>query len=222
MAGPLVTALLFNWIRADKQKTRDYWKRVFDFKRITLCWYLVILVLMPTITLIALLLSGDWQSYVFKSMIGSIPFTLLVTPMVPILEELGWRGYVLDLLQERFTALSSALILGTVWGLWHLPAFFFFEGGGVFTNMPLGSLTFYLYFVNLVLVSIIMHWIYNNTKRSILSAVLMHSMLLILVNFGAWHWYSESIIYYSATLLITCVGIVYYFGAKTLTLKGTL
>ena len=73
---------------------------------------------------------------------------------------------------------------------------------------------FYLYFVNLVLVSIIMHWIYNNTKRSILSPVLMHSMLLILVNFGAWHWYSESIIYYSATLLITCVGIVYYFGAK--------
>ena len=40
------------------------------------------------------------------------------------IEELGWRGYVLDRLQEKRSALVSSLILGVVWSLWHLPLFF--------------------------------------------------------------------------------------------------
>jgi hypothetical protein len=39
-------------------------------------------------------------------------------------EELGWRGVALPLLQQRIAPLWSSLILGGIWGLWHLPAFF--------------------------------------------------------------------------------------------------
>src|SRR5262249_53139070 len=50
--------------------------------------------------------------------------TLIVTNTGPLGEELGWRGYALPRLLERWNALASAIILGLVWTIWHVPAFF--------------------------------------------------------------------------------------------------
>ena len=41
----------------------------------------------------------------------------------PLSEEIGWRGYALERLQTRWNALTSSLIVGLVWALWHLPLF---------------------------------------------------------------------------------------------------
>lgn len=42
----------------------------------------------------------------------------------PFGEELGWRGFALPRLLERWNGLTAALVLGMIWGVWHLPAFF--------------------------------------------------------------------------------------------------
>ena len=39
------------------------------------------------------------------------------------LEEPGWRGFGLPVLQERYSPLRATLILGLVWGVWHVPVY---------------------------------------------------------------------------------------------------
>jgi CAAX protease family protein len=40
-------------------------------------------------------------------------------------EELGWRGFLLSQLHAKVSERTSAIFMGVVWALWHLPAFFF-------------------------------------------------------------------------------------------------
>jgi membrane protease YdiL (CAAX protease family) len=87
-------------------------------------------------------------------------------------EELGWRGYALDRLQARWTPLVSSLILGAVHGLWHLPLFF--VPGITQGEMGIASWGALLFLVVAVAGTVSYTWIYNNTQRSILSAILLH------------------------------------------------
>jgi membrane protease YdiL (CAAX protease family) len=94
----------------------------------------------------------------------------------PLPEELGWRGYALDRLQERHSALISSLLLGAMWSLWHLPLFLM-EGTYQRSEFRSGEIWFVLNFiVSILALTIVMTWVYNNTKRSILSAILIHFM----------------------------------------------
>lgn len=85
-------------------------------------------------------------------------------------EEPGWRGFALPRLQVQYGPLTATLVLGALHGLWHLPAFF--------TPMLLGPFSFGS-FVPFVLTAIagtfIYTWVFNNTRGSVLIAVLMHA-----------------------------------------------
>ena len=56
----------------------------------------------------------------FLAQLGSFLPLLIIGPLS---EEIGWRGYALERLQTRWNALTSSLIVGLVWALWHLPLF---------------------------------------------------------------------------------------------------
>jgi membrane protease YdiL (CAAX protease family) len=85
-------------------------------------------------------------------------------------EELAWRGAVLPRLQAKYNALTSSLILSIPWILFHLPLFF--TKGSTQENM-----SFIAYAVQLVAVSILFTWLYNNTRGSVLLAYLMHAAM---------------------------------------------
>jgi membrane protease YdiL (CAAX protease family) len=111
----------------------------------------------------------------FISNPGSQLLTLFVISLVPFFEEMGWRGYAQDRLQETYHALRSSLILGAVWSLWHLPAFFI--PGTYHAGLSIGALEFWLFFSGVIALSVVISWIYINTRRSILVMVIFHAMV---------------------------------------------
>jgi len=103
-----------------------------------------------------------------------VPFLLGVFIYGPFPEELGWRGYALDRLQARWNALVSTLILGAIWALWHLPLFFIKDT--LFYSQGAWSPWFWLFVVGVIPTAVIYTWIFNNTRRSTLAAILFHFM----------------------------------------------
>jgi membrane protease YdiL (CAAX protease family) len=93
----------------------------------------------------------------------------------PFPEELGWRGYALDSLQERINPLFSSLVLGLIWAIWHTPLFLM--RGTYQYDLGFGSVDFWLFMLFATLSSIFFTWIYNNNQRSILSASLLHFVI---------------------------------------------
>ncbi|MFQ3663253.1 MAG: type II CAAX endopeptidase family protein [Chloroflexaceae bacterium] len=104
------------------------------------------------------------------------PIMILLTAG-PLQEEFGWRGYALPRLQRRFNALMSSIILGIVWWLWHFPLVFI-PGRFMVNNV----LLFGMLMIEIVLMSILFTWIYNNTGGSVLAALLFHTSM----NWSIW------------------------------------
>ena len=84
------------------------------------------------------------------------------------IEEFGWRGIALPLLQRSLSPLTSAVLLGLIWGLWHLPAFFL---GGA----PQASWSFPAFLLAIVALSVILTSLFNASGGSLLVAALFHA-----------------------------------------------
>lgn len=92
-----------------------------------------------------------------------IPFFL--TDLIANGEEIGWRGYVLPRLQGKYGSLASALLVGVIWGLWHTPKFI--------THWDTSS--FAIFMVDTIAKSVLLAWVYNGTRGSLLLTMLCHS-----------------------------------------------
>ncbi len=173
--GPSFIGIFLTYLTKNKDEVKDFWRRSRDFRRIGFQWYGVIIILSLTPILIAgggsLLFNGSGITFdpVF---LVSILSSVIVLIIGVIAEEFGWRGYVLDTLQRKYTSFNSSMIIGFFWGTWHLPLFFI--NGTYQQNLGLFSIDFWMFFITIFPHSIIYTVIYNNTNRSILSAMLFH------------------------------------------------
>jgi len=220
--GPALAEIILILRTGSEELRRDYWQRVFDLRRIGKKWHLVIWLTFPVINAVAILLGVLSGSPLpeFETAKGLLaepwrifPFAVFILFFGPVPEELGWRGYALDGLQARYNALVSSLVLGVVWALWHVPLFFMH---GTFQHEQLGFNTpnFWSYMCGTVLISVLFTWIYNNTHRSTLSAILFHFM----VNFsGELMSLTRQARMYSTVLVsVLAIVIVVYWGPETL------
>jgi membrane protease YdiL (CAAX protease family) len=217
MSGPAIAAIGLTYLTQDEMGRRDYWLRIIDLKRISVRWYLVIFLFAPALYGLAALLdvfSGGSGATWGKTLaqLTIIP-SLLTIFLTPFLEELGWRGYALDQLQSRWSALVSSLILSIAWALWHLPLSF--SKGTYQHSLGVGSLGFWTFMIGFIPVTLLFTWIFNNNCRSTLSAILFHCVLngsLELFTLTERAFTYSIILWYLAAIAITLI-----WGPNTLT-----
>jgi membrane protease YdiL (CAAX protease family) len=219
---PLLVAIALVYTTLGREGRRDYWRRAIDFKRIGTQWYAVILLLVPALTglgiLLDLLLGGHGAQLEVRFVgrpLAILPFAIFALLFGPLPEEMAWRGYGLDRLQESWNALTSSLVLGLVWALWHLPLFFI---AGSYQNSLMGSSFVWLFPVQVVALSVVVTWIYNHNQRSTLSAVLLHFM----VNFTGelFMLTARAEVCYTVFWVMAAVLVTLLWGPKTLTREG--
>ena len=222
--GPMVTGIVFTYLTRDQEGRRDYWKRIVSFKRIPAKWYLVVFLFVPILNGLAALLDvltggtgATWGEAALNALTNptAIILSILFATLFPFIEELGWRGYLLDRLQEKYSALVSSLVLGVLWSLWHLPTFFIRDSYQA--SLGIGTPAFWLFFAGIIPLNFAFTWIYNNTNRSTLAVILFHAML----NFtGELFALSERADTLSIALwFVAALGIVIIWNTKTFILE---
>ncbi len=215
--GPLIATIVLT-VREGKDALRDAWRRLVGVRRIGGRWYAVILGLVPILMALAVLLDlvleGSEQaggSRFVGTFPSLIPMAIFLFFFGPVPEEIAWRGYALDRLQERTSALWASLLLGIIWTIWHLPLFLI---KGTYQEGLIGTVSFWLFLADKIPQTVVMTWIYNNNERSTLSAVLLHFMVnyvgeLVLTS-------ARAEVLYTILWWIVAVGVVALWGLAKL------
>lgn len=186
MSGPTISALLMFLQSKDKSIWRDFFQR-FSFKKIKAHFIFITLLLMPCLVLLAISISllFGFSSDQFLLAIPSdqalqgINFLaiFIVVFLSCSLEEIGWRGYGIDSLRNKFNLWKTSLIFATIWSIWHVPAFFIKNGYFQKELLNLGLIHVVVYFMSLFPITILINWLYAQNNRSILIAILFHAVM---------------------------------------------
>lgn len=166
---PSLVSIILTGIGEGTKGLSSLLKRCVQFK-IGLRWYLgIILVVVVGAAGQIVINSLLGHTFNFALYLWQLPSLIPLIVLGPISEEFGWRGYLLTKLQHRLNALTFSIVVGLVWGLWHLPLFYM-----VGTSQHELQLPFIGFFVGIVAVSIAMTWTNNNTRGSIFAAIIFH------------------------------------------------
>lgn len=178
--GPGIAGIILTYREQGRLGGQDFWRRVFDFRRISLWWYALIILIFPAMHLVAIAinawLGGSPPEFAFVkealSMPAGIPIIIALYLLQAGLEELGWRGYMLERLQLLWKPLTASLVLGLFHAFWHLPAFWIVGSNQSRWGFDLEFLVFIVF---VLASSIFTTWCYNDNHRSTLAAILLHT-----------------------------------------------
>ncbi len=192
--------------------------------RVNIWWWIfaIFFLIIPSVSALYLfdLLGGpevDWSG--LKPLYSVIPTIIVLTVLAGLGEEFGWRGFLLPRLQARHNALVASLIVGLVWGLWHIPLFLTPGTTQYAWRMEAGTTIAILgYTLFCVAWSIQYTWVFNNTKGSVLLAALIHgagnAWIGSYINVYRGHFWG--IITFTVVMLAVSIFIVLISGATNL------
>ncbi|MCW9014549.1 MAG: CPBP family intramembrane metalloprotease [Gammaproteobacteria bacterium] len=175
--------------------------------RCSLVWYAFLIIGIPLLFFGGSALKGNLfaEAFPFASIQPLLIALLLVAIKGPI-EEFGWRGLALPLLQRKLAPVWAALILGIIWGFWHLPAF-------LLSGTQQSDWSFTPFFAGTIAVSLIVTALFNASRGSILLPALMHFQLINPV------WPDAQP--YDTIFFIAAAALVVWFNRKTMFTKGS-
>jgi membrane protease YdiL (CAAX protease family) len=123
-----------------------------------------------------------------------LPVVMALAVPGALAEEVGWRGFALPRLQRQSGALIASLVIGLVWGIWHIPLLVYYG------TQPAEIV---LAVVGTIPIAILYTWLYNQTRGSLLLVFLFHfgqqvSQTLL----GTWAGYTDEILIWAIAILM--------------------
>ncbi len=185
MAGPTLAAFVVTGMVEGKEGTRELLRRRILRWRVGIQWYLIAIFGIPLVYFVA-------ASFVFgtaplETLIEKWPliFTsyllkvVMVFFLVSLWEEIGWMGFALPRLQDKYGPLMASVVVGVLWALWHLPAYFG-STQVVADKVGLADLERLLYLLPLLMLlatftRIVMTWLFNSAMGSVIIVTLFHA-----------------------------------------------
>ena len=212
---PLFAACILVYKEEGRAGINKLLKRIVDFKRITKkIWYIPVIFLPLVIyflVYIIICLAGLPMADKFQISWLTIPVLFIFFFLGAIAEEVGYTGYAIEPMQQRFGALAASIIIGIPWAVWHYPSII--QQGHNLTWIAWGTL-------GTIAVRVLIVWIYNNTGKSLFACILFHTMINLgrplfpkdathnpLVDYPGIHY---------SMMAIAAVVVIFFWGAKTL------
>lgn len=165
---PNSVGLLVTGVAGGQAGLRELFSKVVLW-RISLKWYVIALFVPITIAFLAIrlymLIGNPLPDFAPANQLLLIILIAVFTGAMG--EELGWRGTALPRLQARWNALISSLILGVLWGLYHLPSF-------LLSGLPLQNLPLLPFMLGALGISILISWTFNQTCGSLITVFIYH------------------------------------------------
>jgi len=202
--APNVAAITLTSVRGGWPELKDLLSRLVRVRAPPWVW-LTAIAFYPALMIIVQLISvafgqplatGDvWLSVAVG--VFNLPALLLG----PLGEELGWRGYLLPRMLQRMRPVAAALVVGTIWMVWHIPAFFA-------SGLPQSGMALPVFMIAGLALSVYVTWLFVNANQSILIAgILPHAIVNAYgTATGAMTWINAVVLVAGALLLVVVLG----------------
>jgi uncharacterized protein len=177
LLGPVLAGFVMTAITEGREGIRRLLHRIVLW-RVGFRWYLFAIFGLPLVMLLGTIIIRPGALESFQP-IALLPYLSAFVFMVliggPLFEEPGWSGFALPRLQRLHGPLAGGLILGSLWALWHLPGYLI-PSQDLTDIPPRGTvMDFVVFALALVGLRLVMVWVFNSTRGSVLLAILVHA-----------------------------------------------
>lgn len=178
--GPGLSAFAMTALLRGREGVLQLLRRLVRW-RVAPRWYLLAVVAWPALVVAAVLAVPGALDAARVPDVGFVPAFLGVYLVIlvfggPLGEEPGWRGFALPGLQQRLGPLAGALVLGSLHAAWHLPLYLLVPGyNGAPPDAVGTAVAFVVFALGVTAGSVVVTWLFNNTRGSLLIAMLHHA-----------------------------------------------
>lgn len=169
--GPIGSALFVTAVADGRAGVRAWASRLWRWN-VGWRWYVGILAGVPAAMVLSALVfaGGEVQMPPATILLALVPGLVAQMITTGLAEEPGWRDFATPRVQRLLGAPRAAVVIGALWGVWHLPLYLTEWGGrpDLAWYRPLEFIAFCIAF------NVVMTWVFNRTGQSLPMAMLLH------------------------------------------------
>lgn len=175
--GPLAAAVIMSAIMAGGGGVRDLARRMAQW-RVAPQWYLIAVSPLAFYAIGVAIQGALGQGWPDLAQLGTFsglpvvaaPVMLLLLLVTGYAEETGWRGFAVQEMLKTRSFLWTAIVIGLLWALWHVPGMFVIQ-----SYRQMGIPMIPMFTLGIVCGSILLTWVYRGSGGSIFIVALWHA-----------------------------------------------